>query len=70
MKKVNNINKIDVSTSPFQRGVSWLDPIKRRLKYMKHEFKCWKDGDTRDDFEKLVDKCRILRLKREIHNMG
>ena len=62
--------KTAICQSKFQRRVSWLDPIRRRLRYMKHEFQCWRNEDTRDDFEKLVDKCRILGLKREIHNMG
>jgi len=41
-----------------------------RLRYWKHEFTCWKNGDTRKAFKKKVDRCRYLELGDLIHNAG
>ena len=40
----------------------FLLSCKRRLQYWKHEHKCKRLGDTRDAFEKKVDRCRYLEL--------
>ena len=46
-----------------------IDP-KKYLEYIHNEL-CHKwNGDKRDEFEKLVQKCRILRSKRNIYNAG
>lgn len=44
--------------------------IRLHWAYVKHEVK-WKiKGDTRCEFQKLVEKCRILKLSRPIWNPG
>ena len=42
--------------------------IRNRYRYLKNELKHWYQGDKRDDFEKLVEKCRFLELERTIYN--
>ena len=37
-------------------------------KFIANELKHAINGDKRDDFEKLVEKCRILKLNLDIHN--
>lgn len=39
-------------------------------KFIANELKHILNGDKRDDFEKLVEKCRILGLGRDIYNAG
>lgn len=39
-------------------------------KFIANELNHMINGDERDDFEKLVEKCRILRLNRDIFNAG
>jgi len=42
--------------------------IKRRIRFVTNEIKNFLKGDTRTDFEKNVQKCRILHLPDIIHN--
>ncbi len=44
----------------------FLLACRRRLSYWTHEYKCKRLGDTRDAFEKKVDRCRYLELRDEI----
>lgn len=39
-------------------------------KFIANELKHAINGDERDAFEKLVNKCRILKLDTIIHNIG
>ena len=40
----------------------WYGVLKRRFAYAKHELGVAWHGDTRTEYERLVAKCRILRL--------
>ena len=44
--------------------------IRRRVRFALHEVKCKWNGDNRDEFERYVDRCRILELSNVIENVA
>ena len=56
------------SQTPFGLLERFVMAWRRRYRYWKHERNHRLNGDTRDEFEKYVDKCRILELNKDIHN--
>jgi len=44
--------------------------VKGYIRYLRNELKHKRAGDKRDDFEKIIDRCKLLRSSRCIYNAG